>query len=82
MWLHKAQKILQKKYTGMHCSVKVECSPTVDENIAIVWALYVGNATTGHIVEAYTFKKALEKMWLKFHPKKVKSQDVEIRKEK
>ncbi len=79
MLLSEAQKILQKKYKEKHCSVKVECSPNLDGNIDIVWVLYVGDTTTGFLVEAFTFKEALKKTQLMFYPKKNKSQNVEIK---
>jgi len=79
MWLSNAHKILQKKYKKKHCVTRVSIADEIYKNDVITWELYVGDECTGEWVEAPTFKEALKKMRLHFHPKKVKSQNVQIK---
>lgn len=77
MWLSEAQKILQKKYKEKYCTVSIETDGR--EEGLFNWCLYVGDTGNGYSANAPTFKEAFEKMHQHFHPKKIKSQDVQIK---
>ncbi len=76
MWLNEARKILQSAYKKKSCAVKVETNLCEK---GFTWTLYVVDEIACKLVGAPTFKEALKKMRLQFHPEKAKSQDVQIK---
>ncbi len=76
MLLSDAFKTLQREFKGIYCTVTVEAAEHNDGTFK--WSLYVGIGG-GHIESAPTFQEALRQLRQYLNPKKVKSQDVEVK---